>query len=134
MVIIETLIEAQIIRVLLDKARTTAEVELLSADRQKHWCLVANGVDEFLMDELNLYNIVDDIFVYGADDVNDSDFVAQLYYLLRRKEISKNDTSWPFLQEKIMLVRNNDLKFWVIHPVYGGLVFILAKEISIIEM
>lgn len=129
----ETLIEAQIVRVSLDKANASAEIELLSADKQKHWRLVAEGIDEFLMEDLCLYNIVDDIFIYGADDVDNEDFVAKLYWLLTRKEMSVDDTSCPFLQARINSVRNNNLEFWVINPVYGGLIFILAERILICE-
>jgi|SRR5690348_7907053 len=131
MIKVETLIEAQVVRISLDKANANAEVELLSADKRVHWRLVAEGVDEFLMEDLGLYNIVDDIFIYDADDVSDDDFVSKLYYLLKREEVSSDNISCRLLQERINLIRSGALQFWVVNPVYGGLMFVLAKKIFV---
>jgi len=93
MISIETLIEAQIVQISLDKEGAHAEFEIRSADRRMHWHLIANGIDEFLIQDMRLNNIIDDILVYDYHDAENEDFSAYLYDLLAGKEISPSDAS-----------------------------------------
>jgi len=133
MISIETLIEAQIVQISLDKEGAHAEFEIRSADRRMHWHLIANGIDEFLIQDMRLNNIIDDILVYDYHDAENEDFSAYLYDLLAGKEISPSDASSTFLQARIKSFISGENKLWVIRPIYGALIVILAKEIFIRE-
>lgn len=133
MVTLETLIESQIVRISLDKANAHIEVDFLSADGQKRWRLVAEGVVDFLMEDVRLNNIIDDIFVYGADDANSEDAVATLHYLLKGKEITPDDTLCPRLQAQVTSLKDGVIKLWIIRPIYGAAMFVLGEKILINE-
>lgn len=133
MITLETFVEASVVRISLDQTSANAEIELMSADKRTRWCLLAAGVDDFQAEDLRLNSTVDEALIYGADDAGDEEFLAQLYQLLRGQELVPADLSWPFLQERARSVVSGELKFWVIKPVLGGAISILAKEIFVRE-
>lgn len=126
---IETFVEARIIRVSLDQARAGIEIELLSGDGRKRWRIVSSGVDDFLAEGLRINSIVDEVLVYGAEDVGDEDLLAKLYWLLTGKESTSGGYNEPFFQARLQLVVSGELTFWTLLPIYGGQIFILAKNV-----
>lgn len=127
----ESLVEATIDAIHVDVANKEVRIELTCAwqskDRKR---IVANGVDDVVVNEMRLSNIVDRVSRFAAEDfADDGDEVAsRLFYLMRGKEPSPSDLEWPLLREKLARIQCGALGLLEIEPVHGATILVLAED------
>lgn len=92
--------------------------------------IVAVGVDDFVINEMRLSNVVDQVRRFGAVDLNGggSEIARRLFVLMRGSTPNQSDLEWPVLKEKLARMRDGSLGLLEIDPVYGAKIVILAAD------
>ena len=127
----ETLVESTIDSVHVDTLNKEIRIDVTCAWEGKgRQQIIATGVDDFVANEMRLYNIIDQVNRFDSDDLDrkDSDTSKRLFFLMRGKAPSSSELEWEVLQEKLSCIRDGKLSLLEIEPVYGATIIILAKN------
>jgi hypothetical protein len=129
------LVEATIDSVHLDNLNKAVRLNLTSpweGGSRQH--IIATGVDDFLATEMRLSNIVECVKIHAFDREGppNSELAQRLFFLMRGKESTGSDLEWDFLIKKIERIKNGDLTFMEILPVYGASILLLAAKIELV--
>ena len=99
----------------------------------KGWLLTATEVSEFMVLQMRMQNIIDRISIWNATS-NDIDYRSKLYSLIHGKSVEgKDDLNSPVINKAVETIQRGDAVLIELEPVYGALVLILAKEVSLTE-
>lgn len=128
---LKSLIEATVEYVNIDPVGKKLCIGIVSANKEKLIQIVADGVDDLLVNDLRLSNIIDQVLIH---EVGESSEVAErLFYFLRGVKPTPSDLEWEVLKNKLACIKKGDLTFIEIEPVYGAVIMILAARIEFIE-
>lgn len=126
-----TLVESTINAISLDSINKRATVDVTcvwGAKERKR--IIANGVDDLLIDEMRLVGIIDRVIEYGVDNLsnNSHDVSQHLSVLMWGRDATGDDLDSPLLKNKLALIENGTHKLLRIEPVYGPTIMILALD------
>lgn len=93
--------------------------------------IVAQGADDFVVNEMRLSNIIDRITRLEVGAGQDAETTRRLFYLMRGREPDVSELQWPALLEKLDRLRAGSLTLFELEPVYGATVLILAESIQL---
>ncbi|GAB3627740.1 hypothetical protein PTE30175_02436 [Pandoraea terrae] len=124
------LVEAEITGILVFADKKCVEIKIRDSNRND-WLILAEGVDDVLVEEMRLTNIVDRVWQVDASTSITERVAQRIYYLLRDGDSEGFDKEWSVLQAKLDAIRRNELSFCEIEPVYGATVMMLAKHIKL---
>ena len=98
--------------------------------------IVAQGVDDFVVNEMRLSNIIDRVTRLDAGDGQEAETARRLFFMMRGREPDVSDLEWPVLIEKLGRIRTGALILMELEPVYGATVIVLAEsfQLEAIEM
>lgn len=102
------------------------------------WCdgtgrILANGVIDFVANEMRLSNIIDRAILLPSAE-NEVDIITaarRLFFLMRGRNPDSHELDWPILKERIKLISNRELFFLEIEPIHGASFLILALQIQL---
>lgn len=99
----------------------------------RSWVLTATDVSEFMILQMRMQNIIDRISFWDASS-NDVDYRSKLFSLMYGKFVEeKDDLNLPLINQAIETIRRGDAVLVELEPVYGALVLILARGVSLAE-
>lgn len=127
----KTLVESTIEAIHVDSKNKAVVIEVTCVwEDKERKRIVALGVDDFVVNEMRLSNVVDQVRRFGAVDLNggESEITRRLFVLMRGKKPSQTDLEWPVLKEKLARIREGSLGLLEIEPVYGAKITILATD------
>lgn len=131
MEILNDLIEFSIINISFDVNDRKVDIYFKSPNNLTKFKIEATGVDDFLANDLRINNIIDQIFIYG--DKDDIDVDEELLNLLAGGALN-NDLYKEIVNDRAISIKNGDLLFWIISPIAGSSVYLLAKNIQLIKI
>ena len=93
--------------------------------------LVASGVREVVAIEMRLQNIIDRISVWNSAS-KDSLYRESLHLLIcGTLSVRSDDLNSPIIDTVVDSIKRGELIFLEIEPVYGALILLTGKEVSI---
>lgn len=98
---------------------------------EKRKQIVAEGVDDFVVNEMRLSNIIDRVSRYYAGGGQEEEAARRLFFMMRGREPDASDLEWPELLGKLGRIRAGTLILMEIEPVYGATVIILAESLQL---
>lgn len=99
----------------------------------KNWVLTATDVSEFITLQMRMQNIIDRISIWDASN-DEVDYRGKIFPLIHGKFVEeKDDLNSPVINQTIETIRRGDAVLVELEPVYGALVLILAREVSLDE-
>ncbi|GEM_PF-6477640 len=98
--------------------------------------IVAQGVDDFVVNEMRLSNIIDRVTRLDAGEGQEEETARRLFFMMRGREPDASDLEWPALIGKMGRIRTGELILMELEPVYGATVIVLAEsfQLETIEM
>jgi hypothetical protein len=130
---LDSFVESTVVRLTLDREMAELHVEVSSVfGDQKRRAIVVRGLDDFLIDDLRAYNIIDRVTVFAPEDAveESNECASALLYLMQKRELSKSDFAWPAFTDKLSLIRSGKLKLMTVEAVAGASAVVLAKDIT----
>lgn len=112
-------------KVIIDIAYATSE--------QGRVRIIATDVDDFAMSEMRLSNVIDRVTIFDSGNFSgrDLDLSRRLFFLIRGRDPIQSELEWDVLKRKTDCVRDGELTFMEIEPVYGASIKILAKSFKL---
>lgn len=126
----DSLVEATIDCIRVDSVNNEVRIEVTCAWEGKERArIVATGVDDFVLNEMRVANIVQQVNRFDTCSENEvvPDLLNRLFFLMRGEEPSPSDLEWPALHEKLARIQDGTLVLLDIEPVYGAAILLLAK-------
>ncbi len=131
---LDLFVESTITAIKLDHADSRMEIEVKAPwGRQEQLRIVALGIDRLLMHEVRLYNIIERVNIFDANDFSDhrSEVAGRLFFLMRGRDPIDPEQEWPLLDEALSLLRSQKRVLMEIESVYGASILVLAKDIQV---
>lgn len=127
------LIESQIDAVQVDAENKIAQVRFTAPwdGRPRQFVMAMSGVEELIIDSLRLTNIVEQILHYSGSE---HELAPKLFKLMRGREASNDDLSWPPLIATLAKIKNGDLRFFEIVAIYGARASALVSDVLLDEV
>lgn len=125
-------VEGHLIGVKVYQAEKRAALCLREATG-KSWVLTATDVFEFMILQMCMQNIIDRISLWDSSS-DEVDYRGKLFSLIHGKFVEEKDNLHsPLIDQKIEMIRRGDAVLVELEPVYGALVLILARKVSLVE-
>lgn len=109
-------------------------IQIKAADGLKRFQILATGVDDFLATDVRASNIIDRLHQFSGDDDPDGEIAACVYRLMFDAEPGASNIDRPEVRERVERIRDGLLDLWILEPVYGASITILAAEIRLSEV
>ncbi|MGD0889493.1 MAG: hypothetical protein ABR889_09620 [Acidobacteriaceae bacterium] len=111
----------------------------MKIDVRCHWDggynkrIIVSGIDRLAIEEMREYNIIFQVTQFGAEEAMDenSGCASKLFFLMQERDMVASDRNWPYLEEKLSLIRDGRLKLIEIEPVCGASIIVLAESIKL---
>ena len=97
----------------------------------QNWVLTAIDVSELMVLQMCMQNIIDRISFWSSSN-NDSDYRSKIFSLVCGKFAEEGDDLYlPSINKAVEMIQRGDALLIELEPVYGALVLILARDMSI---
>ena len=97
------LVEATVEFVSVNPSEKKLCIGVISANKEERTQIFADGVDDFLANDLRLSNIIDRVVIH---EVGESPHLRErLFYFLRGKEPEPSDLEWEVLKDKLTSIK-----------------------------
>lgn len=133
----DVLTEATIDAIRVESTKKEIRIDVTCRwEGEKRKQIVAQGVDDFVVNEMRLSNIIDRVTRLDAGDGQETETARRLFFMMRGRKPDTSDLEWPVLLEKLSRVRTGALILMELEPVYGATVIMLAEsfQLEAIEM
>ena len=133
----DVLTEATIDAIRVESTKKEIRIDVTCRwEGEKRKRIVAQGVDDFVVNEMRLSNIIDRVTRLDAGDGQETETARRLFFMMRGREPDASDLEWPVLIEKLGRIRTGALILMELEPVYGATVIVLAEsfQLEAIEM
>lgn len=131
---LDLLVESTIMSLSLDWQERRIRIDVTSPwGDKKPFSIIATGITECRVDDMRLYNIIERVTVYDAEESRKraSECVSLLFFLLNNRDPTSADLESPLLRERLTLVQSDQLTLLAIDAVCGAAFLILAKDVMI---
>jgi len=122
-------VEAKLTGVTANQKKRCVDLFITDTSSQ-NWHLVANEVQDFMVIEMRLQNIIDRMILWGSSD--EIECRRRLFCMLYGYRPSAEDNMYlPTINNNFMALKQEGYHLLEIEPVFGALIFILAKHLQI---
>jgi len=125
-------LEATLVGVEVSRELRVAKFALVDVSGVR-WHLIAESVNEMLLEEFPLYNIIDKVIAYDLSNPLDQDSVDALYYLMHGVMPGTAGLESDRFRSIINSVKTGEFKLFIVEAVYGAQVFMLAKSMDLLQ-
>lgn len=130
---LDFLTEAKVISITTFSSQNNLALVIIDV-HGKEWLVQADQVDDFLVNEMRMHNIIDEVtFIESAKPLSET-MKKNIYSLMRNQDLINIDFEWSPFKDKIRSIESGALSLLEIVPVYGAYILLLAKHISIREV
>ncbi|KPC54578.1 hypothetical protein [Amantichitinum ursilacus] len=131
----DVLTEATIDAIRIESTKQEIRIDVTCRwEGEKRRQIVAQGVDDFVVDDMRLLNIIDRAARLDASGGQETETARRLFFMMRGREPDTSDLQWPVLQEKLDRIRTGALFFMELEPVYGATVLVLAERVQLLAI
>lgn len=134
---LDLLVESTMTALHFDRTNSEMIIHVMCAwEPKERRRIVVRGIDDFLIDDMRPYNIIDRVNLYGREDSMDdsSECASSLLFLMQKRELNASDLEWPAFKAKRSLIQEGRLTLMVIEPVCGASIIALAESIRLEAM
>ncbi len=133
-------VECEIDSVSVVKGSQLNNIEICISDHNNQkWKLIAIDTSEFIMEEVRLQNIIQNIYLYDKNNItglkNNAESESlrkKVFYLLRGRQPENNqDLTWGGVNNIVEGIKSSKQVFLEIEAVYGASTLLISKSISI---